>query len=443
MKRIIPLLVITLLLSPLTFHLSPCFAQTWRTFNTKNSQIIDDNILSITLDRKGILWVGTTQGLCGMKDNVWTDYTAENEKLRNQFVNCVVTEGRRLWIGTDDYGIIELNNGRWTEHSEETRRLNMKYIRDIAVDHQGVKWIGVTLSGLVQFDGVNWTKYTSDDSGLISDFILCTVVDHRDKKWIGTNDGLCLFDGNRWTSYTTKNSKLPHNICLAIAIDKDNVKWVGTLEGLCRIDGEKWTVYTKDNSPIPGEQVNGLAFDEEGLLWMATDGGVAVFDCKDRWDVFPADGKVLPRCMFQKVCIGANGDRWFGTDEKGLFRLSGYQWNPGDNLADAAGESGISGNTEKAGISGKPDNKKDTPSSSSEADERVKLTPFLADGYITISMGSPEAEVTFYNAAGDEVRKVPKYKNGGRLSISKMKKGTYTVKVKTLKGTRTVKFTLK
>ena len=378
-----------------------------------------------------------------MKDNVWTDYTAENEKLRNQFVNCVVTEGRRLWIGTDDYGIIELNNGRWTEHSEETRRLNMKYIRDIAVDHQGVKWIGVTLSGLVQFDGVNWTKYTSDDSGLISDFILCTVVDHRDKKWIGTNDGLCLFDGNRWTSYTTKNSKLPHNICLAIAIDKDNVKWVGTLEGLCRIDGEKWTVYTKDNSPIPGEQVNGLAFDEEGLLWMATDGGVAVFDCKDRWDVFPADGKVLPRCMFQKVCIGVDGDRWFGTDEKGLFRLSGYRWNPGDNLADAAGESGISGNTENTGISGKPDNKKDTPSSSSEVDERVKLTPFLADGYITISMGSPEAEVTFYNAAGDEVRKVPKYKNGGRLSISKMKKGTYTVKVKTAKGSRTVKFTLK
>ena len=424
------------------FLVSPVSAQTWRSFNTRNSQILDDNILSITLDRKGILWVGTTKGLCGMKDNVWTDYNAENEKLRDQFINCVVTEGRRLWIGTDDYGIIELNNNRWTEHSEETRRLNMKYIRDIAVDHQGVKWIGVTLSGLVQYEGVNWTKYTSDDSGLLSDFILCVVVDRRDRKWIGTNDGLCSFDGNRWTSYTTKNSRLPHNICLTIAIDNNNVKWVGTLEGLCRIEGDSWTVYTKENSPIPGEQVNALAFDEEGLLWMATDGGVAVFDGKDRWDVFPADGKVLPRCMFQKVCIGADGDRWFGTDEKGLFRLSGYKGIPGDNLADASNEdpenSGGSESTAKTETPERP-----AKSDEKGGDERVKLTPFLADGYITISMGAAEAEVTFLNAAGEEVRKVPKYRNGSRLSIAKMKKGAYSVKVKTAKGTRTVKFTLK
>lgn len=435
MKKILPLIV-------LSFSILPCMAQTWRSFNTRNSQILDDNILSITLDRKGILWVGTTKGLCGMKDNVWTDYTAENEKLRDQFINCVVTEGRRLWIGTDDYGIIELNNGRWTEHSEETRRLNMKYIRDIAVDHEGVKWIGVTLSGLVQYEGVNWTKYTSDDSGLLSDFILCVEVDRRDRKWVGTNDGLCMFDGNRWISYTTKNSKLPHNICLSVAIDKDNVKWVGTLEGLCRIDGEKWTVYTQENSPLPGEQINGLAFDEEGLLWMATDGGVAVFDCQDRWDVFPADGKVLPRCMFQKVCIGADGERWFGTDEKGLFRLSGYRMREKEPLvAENAEHPESAGTAEEAGKTSMPDPKKTAVEK--EGDERVKLTPFLADGYITISMGSPVAELTFYNAAGEEVRKVPKYKNGGHLSIAKMGKGTYTIKVKTAKGTRSVKFTLK
>ena len=93
----------------------------------------------------------------------------------------------------------------------------------------------------------------------------------------------------------------------------------------------------------------------------------------------------------------------------------------------------------------KPGKKEASGSNSdgNEGNERVKLTPFLADGYITISMGSPVAELTFYDAAGEEVRKVPKYKSGGRLPIAKMKKGTYTVKVKTAKGTRTVKFTLK
>ena len=58
-------------------------------------------------------------------------------------------------------------------------------------------------------------------------------------------------------------------------------------------------------------------------------------------------------------------------------------------------------------------------------------------------MNSPQAEVTFLNAKGEKVRTVPKYQNGGHINISKMKKGTYTVRVKTSSGTRSVKFTLK
>ena len=54
-----------------------------------------------------------------------------------------------------------------------------------------------------------------------------------------------------------------------------------------------------------------------------------------------------------------------------------------------------------------------------------------------------EAEVVFLNSKGEKVRTVPKYRNGAHINIAKMKKGSYTVKVKTGKGTRTAKFTLK
>ena len=210
-------------------------AQNWTNYTTKNSNLTGDNILAITADNRGTLWVGTTQGLNSLKNGTWTDYSDFNEKLKNQFVNCLVSEGNTLWIGTDDYGVIEFNGNRWFEHSEETRRLNMKYIRDIAVDHAGTKWIGVTLSGFVSYDGVNRNKYTAAESGLLSDFILCVVVDNRDRKWIGTNDGLCLLDGSRWTSYTTRNSKLPNNNILSIAIDRDNSDPVRTYGTRLRI----------------------------------------------------------------------------------------------------------------------------------------------------------------------------------------------------------------
>jgi hypothetical protein len=322
----------------------------------------------------------------------------------------------------------------------------MKYIRDIAVDHVGVKWIGVTLSGFVQYDGVNWNKYTATDSELLSDFILCVVIDNRDRKWIGTNDGLCVFDGRRWLSYTTKNSKIPHNIVLSLAIDKDNVKWIGTLEGLCRFDGETWKIYTTDNCPIPGNQINDLAFDREGHLWMATDGGVAVFDCDGQWDTFRA-GNQLPRCMFQNVTIDRTGNIWFGTDDKGLWCLSGYQMKKHEEAlaqnSDSSNPSDSSDPSDKSNLSNPSPKTGKTSNTPIETEDRIKLTPNLEEGYITITMNSPQAEVTFINSKGEKVRTVPKYQTGSHINISKMKKGTYTVRVKTESGTRSVKFTLK
>lgn len=420
-------------------------AQRWSYYNTKNSGLIGNNILAVASDNRGGLWVGTTQGLNKFKDGQWTDYADFNEKLKDQFVNCLVVEGNTLWIGTDDYGIIEFNGNRWYEHAEETHRLNMKYIRDIAVDHAGVKWIGVTLSGFVQYDGVNWNKYTAAESDLLSDFILRVVVDNRDRKWIGTNDGLCVFDGRRWISYTTKNSKIPHNICLSVAIDKNNVKWIGTLEGLARFDGETWTTYNIDNSPIPGNQINDLEFDKEGHLWMATDGGVAVFDCDKRWDVFSA-GNQLPKCMYQNVTIDRNGNIWFGTDEKGLYCLSDYHMAEQTAADNPAGENALADNANgsTAGSSSNAAKAKTAADNETEAkDEPIRLTPNLQEGTLSISMLAPEAEVTFFNAKGEKVRSVPKYRNGTNINISKMKKGTYTVKVKSASGTRSVKFTLK
>jgi len=438
----------TLVITLATMLALSASAQKWTNYTTKNSGLTGNNILAVTVDNRGNLWVGTTQGLNSFKNDSWTDYSDFNEKLKNQFVNCLVAEGNTLWIGTDDYGVIELNGSRWFEHSEETRRLNMKYIRDIAVDHVGTKWIGVTLSGFVSYDGVNWQKYTANESGLLSDFILCVVVDNRDRKWIGTNDGLCVFDGNRWLSYTTKNSQIPHNIVLSIAIDRDNIKWIGTLEGLCRFDGDNWQVFNTDNSPIPGNQVNDLVFDKEGHLWMATDGGVAVFDGDSRWDTFRAGDK-LPRCMYQNITVDRAGNLWVGTDEKGLYCLSGYTMaqpaltdntSANNSQASAGNQQSSADNSQTAaGNSQTPASTPDRPA----PEDRIKLTPNLEEGYLTITMNAPEAQVTFLNSKGDKVRTVPRYINGSHINISKMKKGTYTVKVKTPSGTRTAKFTLK
>lgn len=404
----------------------------WVVYDTRTSDIAGNNISAIAPDNKGV-WVGTYQGLSRLSSGQWLDYSMFNEKLKDQSVNCLMMDERGVvWIGTDDYGVIEFDGTHWTEYASETRRLKMKFIKEIVQDKDGVFWIGVTLGGIVRYDGSTWEKFTPEDCGLLSDFILDLAVDRSNRKWITTNSGVSVFNDRRWVSYTVQNSGLPDDIVPAIAIDKDNVKWFGTLNGLCSFDGEEWHTWNTANSPLPANQVNDIAIDEEGLLWIATSGGAAVFDGVDRWAVFTSKNSPIPAGNIYKVANDKNGNHWFGNDNKGLAKLSGFRMPEKANAKPVpATQQPSSEEPRQVGTQG------------GASDEKVRINPHLADGYITISIDSPSATVTFTNSAGKVVKTVPNYKSGQRITIARMPKGMYNVGVKTVRGEKKIKFNLK
>ena len=416
-----------------TFHLSPftLTAQngTWTVYNTKNSDIGGNNISAIAADSKGA-WVGTYQGLCRLNGGSWLDYAMFNEKLKDQSVNCLMTDKRGVvWIGTDDYGVIEFDGTHWTEYATETRRLKMKFIKEITQDNDGVFWIGVTLGGLVRYDGYTWERYTPEDCGLLSDFVLDLAVDRANRKWITTNAGVSVFNDRRWVSYTVQNSGLPDDIVPAIAIDKNNVKWFGTLNGLANFDGEEWHIWNTANSPLPGNQVNDIAIDNEGMLWIGTNAGAAVFDGVDRWQVFTTKNSPLPAGNIYKISIGRNGDCWFGSDTKGLARLSGFKMPEREVPVAQKPTTQPSGQAQ--------------PAQQGASDERVRINPHLNEGYITITIESPSATVTFTDRNNKVVKTVNNYKNNQKIMINRMPKGMYYVGVLTVRGEKKIKFNLK
>ena len=462
-------------------------AQIWNTYTVKNSEIGGDWILALATDSKNNKWVGTTLGLCKLSGKTWSDYAMFNEKLKNQFVNCLTVDQQgTLWIGTDDYGVIEFNGTRWTEHDKQTRQLNMQYISEIAIDRNNVKWIGVTLGGLVRYDGTDWKKFNHDNSDLLSDFILCVTIDKKNQKWIGTNEGLSVFDGKNWTSYTTRNCGMPDNIVSDIAIDRNDVKWIGTLGGLCRFDGQNWLIYNRTNSPLPSNQINALVFDNNGLLWIATDKGVAVFDGAKNWKVFTPQNSPISSGVIRDIAIDNQGVKWFGTDMQGLVRYAGHgvmgrisddKGNPKagvkvqcGNTTVATDENGVyycdvetgsslvvkplcEGRTVEpqqitlANVSNFAFNQDFTVSSGlvagGSSTEKVMVNPYLEQGYITITMESPQAEVEFVNSKGVSVRTIPQYQNNAKITISKMPKDNYTLYIRTAKGEKSLQFNLK
>lgn len=423
-----PILVMALFL---VFHLSPLSLRaqngTWTVYDTKTSDIGGNNISAMSPDSKGI-WIGTYNGLCRLKGGEWVDYAMFNEKLKDQSVNCLMVDQRGiLWVGTDDYGVIEFDGTHWTEYNTETRRLKMKFVKEIVQDKDGIFWIGVTLGGIIRYDGYTWEKFTPDDCDLLSDFVLDLAVDRANRKWITTNSGISVYDDRRWQSYTVQNSDLPDDIVPAVAIDKNNVKWFGTLNGLCSFDGEEWRTWNTANSPLPSNQINDIAIDADGLLWLATNAGAAVFDGIDRWVVFTSKNSSLPAGNIYKVVNDNKGNHWFGNDTKGLAKLSGF------TMPDKESE-------HVQAEASKPEQQR---KSSTPSNEKIRINPYLADGYVTISIESPSAEVNFLNANGKVVKNVSGYKSGQKIMINRMPKGMYTVSVKTARGEKKIKFNLK
>ena len=461
-------------------------AQRWVLYDKTNSEL-GNTVMAMTSDKKNSKWFGTDMGLARLNGKSWTDFAMFNDKLKGQYVNCLTVDNNgTMWIGTDDYGVIEFDGTKWTEHRDEMIRLQMKYISKIAIDHNDVKWIGVTLGGLVRYDGHDWEKYTSQDSGLPSDFILSVAVDRRNRKWVGTNEGLAIYDDRRWNVFNKKNSSLPDNIVTAVVVDKNDVKWIATLGGLARYDGNEWKVYTQANSPLPNNHVNDIALDAAGAVWMVTDAGVAVFDGTDQWKTYRVGTNKLPEDILRRVMVDGRGGKWFGSSMKGVTFYSAHpvagtvRDNGGKALPNIKVVCGdISVLSDKNGhycfdvadggsatIRIESDGREVEPRERTVADvhgallkqdftvssglaakgnssEKIFVNPFLEQGYITIEMESPVAEVEFVDATGESVRKIPQYKRGAQITISRMPKKNYTLFIRTQKGEKSLKFNLK
>ncbi|WP_261387786.1 two-component regulator propeller domain-containing protein [Chitinophaga pinensis] len=87
-------------------------------------------------DIKGMLWLGTDQGLFSYNNGTFsTNYLEENSKI----VNLCADQQGAIWAGSDGHGIYIAKDGK-AEHSGQA--LNSNAVYSICEDREGRKWIG-------------------------------------------------------------------------------------------------------------------------------------------------------------------------------------------------------------------------------------------------------------------------------------------------------------
>lgn len=247
----------------------------------------------IIQDSRGILWIGTEDGLNKYDGYSFIVYKPEqgNEKsISNTRIKCLLEDSNgNIWVGTNGSGFDVYNRDydNFTRYGlPDSNFVQSSVVTSLDKTQNGEVLIG-TMSGLFIFNPSNSSIeafYNDPSKNSISDnSITCITKNYKSDFWIGTTYGLNYFDAKKrsFTNYfqdETSQNKLSYNYIRSLLFDSENVLWVGTAKGIFIFNEENETfnyVPVPDNysAGINGYLINDIEEDNDGNLWIATNGG--------------------------------------------------------------------------------------------------------------------------------------------------------------------------
>ncbi|HEY6626273.1 MAG TPA: two-component regulator propeller domain-containing protein, partial [Ignavibacteriaceae bacterium] len=314
----------------------------------------DVELLSLFVDRSGILWAGSHLGEGVTKiQKYYSKFESINSrstgrlKLNDDVVWSLFKDSKdNIWIGTYRGGVNVLNFATnqtkvYRRVPDQSKGISDNHIRSITEDKLGNIWIGTYSGGLNRIDRlgqkVETFKYEPGNSNSLSaNQVLDIYVESEKVIWVATFGGglnKLTFAENtsgvpKFKSYrnnpSDRNSLSDDRVYCILKDSKENF-WVGTYGGgLNKFDSEKsiFEVVSLDpenSQSVFNDKILSLHESSNGILWIGTSGnGLNQFD--------PAANTIrnysLAQGLTSSVVYGiledSNANLWLSTDD-GIF----------------------------------------------------------------------------------------------------------------------------
>jgi len=242
-------------------------------------------------DRGRSLWMATTGALnrINRRSGESTSYQPPGQGLSSDVIAITEDRAGSLWIGSYGAGLsrFDRRTGRFKTYLHEPDNpssLSNNIVSRMLIDHAGTMWVG-TYNGLDRFDPRNesfvvYKQYPKSDDEVYANF----TEDKSGFLWMGGWGGLNRFDPKtaQFTVYAHRvddPSSLSDNAVTSTYVDHSGTVWVSTENGLNKLNRESGTFthyYQKDG--LPSNAVSCILEDQFGMLWMSTNRGLSRFD---------------------------------------------------------------------------------------------------------------------------------------------------------------------
>jgi ligand-binding sensor domain-containing protein len=227
--------------------------------NSLNYNLSTKNELwSMMQDRKGKIWLGTTDGIYCFDGKLFTRFLDNNNiqntgKVSLKWTQCIFEDkSGNIWFGSwvlANEGICRYDGKSISQY----KPYGEGWVRSILEDKNGDLLMVTRHNGVCRFDGEKFSNFT-EKGGIQNGSINLAFEDKAGNLWFGTelgsgelkeDGGLWRYDGKSFTRFTRKDG-LCHNGVYSIVEDIDGNLWIGTRNtDLCRFDGKTFTSFSE------------------------------------------------------------------------------------------------------------------------------------------------------------------------------------------------------
>jgi signal transduction histidine kinase/CheY-like chemotaxis protein/streptogramin lyase len=249
------------------------------------SSLPDENVLSLAVDARGVLWVGTTSGLAR-----WTGAGFRREAegaLSGRLVSSLSPEADgALWIGTDHGLDLRHADGR-IEHPAWRAQLPEGAVNSVLRDRDGNRWIA-TMHGLARERAGVVDRLPGTAAAASS--VTMSLQDNEGGLWFGSESfGLLRLpaDWGRFAAFGAGEG--PEQLASApvrgAALARDGRVWLADgSDRLSRFDPAQRRVESvlDMGGEVPGAKLWSVLEDDTGVMWLGHSKGLSRYDPRTR-----------------------------------------------------------------------------------------------------------------------------------------------------------------
>lgn len=280
---------------------------------------------AIIRDRKGNLWVGTTNGLARYNEkndkfDVYKNKVYDKNSLVYNDVRSIIEDREGvLWVGT--YSGISIFD---TESSikyynaglDDGYLLSENMVHGIYEDDEGYLWVGSRTKGVNIIDRENNTSksISMENNNVIQSNSINDITGYKDFIFVATDAGVLKINKKENTiqNYNLEDGLIGENVKDIFVCDK-NYLWIGSTNGLNLLDIENDKIIDMTDYVDEGSYVKYIYQGQDGSYYIGflRDGGLGIIEPNSK------ETKYYKNIPNDKTSISSNRVRYINEDSKG------------------------------------------------------------------------------------------------------------------------------